>query len=153
MTINKDLLKDLHKPQLKTDLPKLGIGDTLDVHCRIIEGAKERIQIFNGVLIAMHGAGLEQTMVVRRIVANEGVERTFPVHSPRIAKIEVVRHGDVRRSKLYYLRDRVGKKRRLRDRRRGLGEATVQEPETTAAATPAPPPVAAPAKEPTGSKA
>ena len=151
MTMNKDLLKDLHKPQLKTDLPVLSVGDTVDVHCRIIEGAKERIQVFNGVLIAIHGGGLEQMMVVRRIVANEGVERTFPVHSPRIAKVEVVRHGDVRRSKLYYLRDRVGKKRRLRDRRRGLGEATVAEPDT--AATPAAAAPKAPTPEPAGGKA
>ena len=139
MTINQELLRDLQKPHLKTDLPPLGVGDTVDVHCRIIEGAKERIQIFNGVLIALSGGGLQQTMVVRRIVANEGVERTFPVHSPRIAKVEVVRHGDVRRAKLYYLRDRVGKKRRLRDRRRGLGEATVAEPETAAPAAVAAP--------------
>jgi large subunit ribosomal protein L19 len=151
MTMNKDLLKDLHKPQLKTDLPVLSVGDTVDVHCRIIEGAKERIQVFNGVLIAIHGGGLEQMIVVRRIVANEGVERTFPTHSPRIAKIEVVRHGDVRRSKLYYLRDRVGKKRRLRDRRRGLGEATVAEPETAATPAAAAPKAAAP--EPAGGKA
>jgi large subunit ribosomal protein L19 len=138
MTINKDLLKELQKPYLKTDLPTLGVGDTVDVHCRIIEGAKERVQIFNGVIIALSGGGIQQTMVVRRIVANEGVERTFPVHSPRIAKVEVVRHGDVRRAKLYYLRDRVGKKRRLRDRRRGLGDATVAEPEAVTPAAPAP---------------
>ena len=141
MTMNKDLLKDLHKPQLKTDLPVLSVGDTVDVHCRIIEGAKERIQVFNGVLIAIHGGGLEQMIVVRRIVANEGVERTFPTHSPRIAKIEVVRHGDVRRSKLYY----------LRDPRRGLGEATVAEPETAATPAAAAPKAAAP--EPAGGKA
>jgi large subunit ribosomal protein L19 len=142
--MTQDIMKSVEKSQLKTDIPELSVGDTIDVHCRIVEGAKERIQIFNGVLIAINGGGLRQTMIVRRIVANEGVERTFPVHSPRIAKIEVKRHGDVRRAKLYYLRDRVGKKRRLRDRRRGLGEATVAEPEqTTPAAAPAAP--AAPA--------
>ncbi|MHC4832493.1 MAG: 50S ribosomal protein L19 [Planctomycetota bacterium] len=85
-----------------------------------IEGEKERVQVFQGVYIARRGRGINEMITVRRIVANEGVERVFPLHSPRIAKIEVVRHGDARRAKLYYLRDRVGKSRRLRDRRRGL---------------------------------
>ena len=102
------------------DIPLFGVGDTLNVHVRIIEGDKERIQVYQGVLIAEHGRGVNRTITVRRIVANEGVERIFPLHSPRIAKIEVVRHGDARRSKLYYLRQRVGKSRRLRDQRRGL---------------------------------
>jgi large subunit ribosomal protein L19 len=100
--------------------PVLSIGDTVDVHYRIIEGEKERVQVFQGVYIARRGRGINEMITVRRIVANEGVERVFPLHSPRIAKIEVVRHGDARRAKLYYLRDRVGKSRRLRDRRRGL---------------------------------
>jgi large subunit ribosomal protein L19 len=108
--------------QLKPDaeLPNISIGDTLNVHVRIIEGDKERIQVYQGVLIAQRGRGMNTMITVRRIVANEGVERIFPLHSPRIAKIEVVRRGDARRAKLYYLRDRVGKSRRLRDRRRGL---------------------------------
>ncbi|MBC03778.1 MAG: 50S ribosomal protein L19 [Phycisphaerae bacterium] len=108
--------------QLKGDdqLSDMTIGDTVDVHYRIIEGDKERIQVFQGVLIGMKGRGINRTLTVRRIVANEGVERIFPLHSPRIAKIEVVRRGDARRAKLYYLRDRIGKARRLRDRRRGL---------------------------------
>ena len=106
----------------KTDLPDLSVGDTVDVHVRIIEGAKERIQIFNGVIIKRKGKGLAESITVRRIVANEGVERTFPLHSPRIARIEVRHRGHTRRAKLYYLRERVGKKRRLRDRRRGLGQ-------------------------------
>ncbi|HMN97764.1 MAG TPA: 50S ribosomal protein L19 [Phycisphaerales bacterium] len=103
------------------ELPDLQIGDTLDVHCRIIEGEKERIQIYQGVLIAMRGAGINRMITVRRIVANEGVERIFPLHSPRIAKIDIVRRSDARRAKLFYLRQRVGKSRRLRDQRRGLG--------------------------------
>jgi large subunit ribosomal protein L19 len=101
-------------------MPAFSVGDTLNVHVRIIEGEKERIQVYQGVLIAEHGRGVNRTFTVRRIVANEGVERIFPLHSPRIAKIEVVRRGDARRSKLYFLRKRVGKSRRLRDQRRGL---------------------------------
>ncbi len=96
------------------------VGDTLNVHYRIIEGEKQRIQVFQGVLIAARGRGVNRMITVRRIVANEGVERIFPLHSPRIAQIEVVRRGDARRAKLYYLRQRVGKSRRLRDQRRGL---------------------------------
>ena len=108
--------------QLKTEdqLSDMTVGDTVDVHYRIVEGDKERIQVFQGVLIGMKGRGINRTITIRRIVANEGVERIFPLHSPRIAKIEVVRRGDARRAKLYYLRDRIGKARRLRDRRRGL---------------------------------
>lgn len=120
------IIADIEKDQLKTNLPKIGVGDSVDVHVRIIEGSKERVQIFNGVVISIQGRGLTQTITVRRIVANEGVERVFPVHSPKISTIEVIRHGDTRRAKLYYLRDRVGKKRRLRDRRRGLEHAIVQ---------------------------
>ena len=96
------------------------VGDTLNVHYRIIEGEKQRIQVFQGVLIAARGRGVNRMITVRRIVANEGVERIFPLHSPRIAQIEIVRRGDARRAKLYYLRERVGKSRRLRDQRRGL---------------------------------
>ena len=102
------------------DLPNLSVGDTIDVHQRIIEGGKERTQVFQGVLIGMKGRGINRMITVRRIVANEGVERIFPLHSPKVSKIEIVRHGDARRAKLYYLRDRVGKSRRLRDRRRGM---------------------------------
>ncbi len=121
------ILQAVQQSQLKTDLPVVSIGDTIDVHVRIIEGAKERIQVFTGVVIKRQNSGLEQTITVRRIVANEGVERTFPINSPRVAKIEIVRHGHTRRSKLYYLRDRVGKKRRLRDRKSGLGWLNEQQ--------------------------
>lgn len=114
------LIAAVQQSQLKSDVPRIDVGDNVDVHVRIVEGSKERVQVFTGVVIADKGGGLERTIKVRRIVANEGVERTFPVHSPRVDKIEVVRHGDSRRAKLYFLRDRVGKKRRLRDRRRGV---------------------------------
>ena len=102
------------------DLPLLRVGDTVDVHYKIIEGDKERIQVFQGVLLADTGRGIHRMITVRRIVANEGVERSFPVSSPRVAKIDVIRRGDARRAKLFYLRDRFGKSRRLRDQRRGL---------------------------------
>jgi large subunit ribosomal protein L19 len=102
------------------DLPKFSVGDTIDVHYKIIEGDKERIQVFQGVLLSDTGRAIHRMITVRRIVANEGVERSFPVSSPRVAKIEVVRRGDARRAKLFYLRDRFGKSRRLRDQRRGL---------------------------------
>jgi len=121
------ILNDVVADQLKKDMPVVTIGDTVDVHRRIIEGEKERVQVYQGVVIAQHGSGINETMTVRRIVAKEGVEIVFPVHSPRIAKIEVVRRGDARRAKLYYLRERVGRKRRLRDQRRGLGSLVARE--------------------------
>ena len=116
------IIESVTDGQLKPngDFPAFSIGDTLNVHVRIIEGEKERIQVYQGVLISERGRGINQSITVRRIVANEGVERVFPLHSPRIAQIEVVRRGDARRAKLYYLRERVGKSRRLRDQRRGL---------------------------------
>lgn len=132
--MSDQIIREVEQSQLKTDLPVINVGDTVDIHVRIIEGVKERIQVFNGVVIKIQGGGLSQTITVRRIVANEGVERTFPMHSPRIAKIEVKRHGDVRRSKLYYLRERVGKKRRLRDRRRGLGSLAREKEAVSVAA-------------------
>ncbi len=102
---------------LKPEAPRFEIGDTVDVHQRILEGQKERIQVFSGVVIARRGEGMRATFIVRRIVQGEGVERIFPLHSPKIAKVEVKRTGRVRRAKLYYLRDRVGKATRLRERR------------------------------------
>ncbi len=112
------VVADQIRPEV-TDV-NICIGDTINVHYRIIEGEKERIQVYQGVLIAAKGRGINRTITVRRIVANEGVERIFPLHSPRIAKIEVVRRGDTRRATLYFIRKRVGKSRRLRDQRRGL---------------------------------
>jgi large subunit ribosomal protein L19 len=100
----------------KTDIPVFHVGDTLDVHVRITEGDKERIQIFTGVCIARKGSGLRETFTVRRIVDGEGVERVFPLHSPSVARVEVKRAGKVRRAKLYYLRERVGKSTRVKER-------------------------------------
>ena len=103
----------------KKDITAFRIGDLVDVHQRILEGQKERIQVFGGVVISRRGDGLRETFTVRRIVQGEGVERIFPLHSPKIAKVEVKRTGRVRRAKLYYLRDRVGKATRLRERKKG----------------------------------
>jgi len=108
------LVEDAH---VKEKVPVFTIGDQVDVHQRILEGEKERTQIFTGVVISKRGEGLRETFTVRRIVQGEGVERTFPIHSPRIAKVDVKRTGVVRRAKLYYLRDRVGKATRLRERK------------------------------------
>jgi large subunit ribosomal protein L19 len=113
------VIENYEAAQLKnpSDVPDLRVGDTVDIHYRIIEGDKERVQRFQGVLISLKGRGINRMMTVRRIVANEGVERIFPVHSPRVGKIEVLRRADVRRAKLYYLRSRTGKSRRLREDR------------------------------------
>lgn len=117
MRNRQELLKIAEKPSLREDPLKFEIGDTVNVHTRILEGEKERIQIFSGVIIASRGGGTRENFTVRRIVAGEGVERTFPVHSPKVSKIEVIRHARVRRAKLFYLRDRVGKATRLKERR------------------------------------
>ena len=118
----QQIVESVVADQLKSadTLPDLSVGDTINVHVRIIEGEKERIQVYQGVLIADRGRGINRMITVRRIVANEGVERVFPLHSPRVSKIDIVRRGDARRAKLYFLRDRVGKARRLRDQRRRL---------------------------------
>jgi large subunit ribosomal protein L19 len=108
----------------RDDLPEFEIGDTVDVHQRILEGQKERVQVFSGVVIARRGEGVREMFTVRRIVQGEGVERVFPVMSPKIAKVEVKRTGRVRRAKLFYLRDRVGKATRLRERKQKLPEAS-----------------------------
>jgi large subunit ribosomal protein L19 len=107
----------VEKTSLKSEVPQFEVGDTVDVHTRILEGSKERIQIFNGVVIARAGSGTRATFTVRRIVQGEGVERKFPLHSPRVAKVDVKRKGVVRRAKLFFLRDRVGKAVRLKERR------------------------------------
>ncbi|MFO0843255.1 MAG: 50S ribosomal protein L19 [Gemmataceae bacterium] len=111
------LLELVEKAGAKPELPQFQVGDTVDVHQRILEGQKERVQVFTGVVIGRKGDGLRETFTVRRIVQGEGVERVFPLHSPKIAKIEVKRTGEVRRAKLYYLRERVGKATRLRERK------------------------------------
>ncbi len=110
------LIELVERSTMKETVPFFEIGDTVDVHVRILEGEKERVQIFNGVVIARSGAGPREMFVVRRIVQGEGVERKFPVHSPRIADIAVKRSGKVRRAKLYYLRERTGKAVRLKER-------------------------------------
>jgi large subunit ribosomal protein L19 len=115
--MNRKILALVEASSLKPEVPSFEIGDTVDVHTRILEGDKERIQIFNGVVIAKAGSGSRETFTVRRIVAGEGVERKFPLHSPKIATIQVKRSGVARRAKLYYLRDRSGKATRLREKR------------------------------------
>ena len=117
MAKQTEILKQVEAPSLRAEPLTFSIGDTVNVHTRILEGDKERIQIFNGVVISRRGSGTRELFTVRRIVAGEGVERSFPIHSPKIAKLEVVRHGKVRRAKLFYLRDRMGKSTRLSERR------------------------------------
>ena len=121
---------------IQRDIAAFEIGDTVEVHQRILEGSKERIQVFSGVVISRKGAGMNAMFTVRRIVQGEGVERVFPVNSPKIAKIEVKRTGRVRRSKLYYLRDRVGKATRLRERKSKTGVEAPSEKDGKAAPAP-----------------
>src|SRR5690242_3898243 len=115
--INK-LLESVEQAHLKKDIPQFQVGDTVDVATRIIEGEKERIQIFSGTVIMRKGRGMNETFTVRRIVNNEGVERIFPLHSPYISKVTVRRGGETRRAKLFYLRERVGKAVRLHEKRK-----------------------------------
>lgn len=110
------IIKALEKEQLRTDLPELQIGDTVRVFVKVIEGSRERLQAFEGVVIKIQNGDIRQTFTVRRISYGIGVERTFPMHSPRIGSIEVVRHGKVRRAKLYYLRERSGKAAKIVER-------------------------------------
>lgn len=111
-----DIIQELEKEQLRNDLPKLEIGDTVRVYVKVVEGTRERLQNFEGVVIKMQGGGIRKTFTVRRVSYGVGVERTFPYNSPRIGRIEVVRHGEVRRAKLYYLRNRVGKSAKVVER-------------------------------------
>jgi large subunit ribosomal protein L19 len=108
-------MQRVEKDQLKTDIPDFRVGDRIEIHQKILDGAKERIQVFEGDVIARHNGGVRETVTVRRLVQGEGVERIFPIHSPRIARIVVKKAGLVRRAKLYYLRDRVGKATKIRD--------------------------------------
>ena len=110
-----DMVKAFTNDQLKENVPVLNIGDTVKVHNRIKEGNKERIQIFEGTIIARHGGGISETFTVRRISYGVAVEKTFPVHSPNVEKVEVTRVGKVRRAKLYYLRDKVGKDSKVKE--------------------------------------
>ncbi|MFA9444744.1 50S ribosomal protein L19 [Egicoccus sp. AB-alg6-2] len=110
----------VEKSRLRDDVPDFAPGDTVKVHVRVVEGTRSRIQVFEGVVIARKNGGLRETFSVRKISFGVGVERTFPVHSPVIEKIEVTRRGKVRRAKLYYLRDRVGKKARIKEKREAI---------------------------------
>jgi large subunit ribosomal protein L19 len=116
--MSQELLNKVEQASMKAEVPEFEIGDTVDVHTKILEGNKERIQVFSGTVIARSGSGTREMFTVRRIVAGEGVERKFPLHSPRVDKVEVKRSSVVRRAKLYFLRDRVGKAVRLKERRR-----------------------------------
>lgn len=116
--MSQELLNSLVKEQLKTDLPEFKSGDTVTVHVRIVEGTRERIQLFEGVVIRRRGGGISETFTVRKISYGVGVERTFPVHTPRVAKLEVIRKGKVRRAKLYYIRALSGKAARIKERGR-----------------------------------
>ena len=116
--MSQQLLNDITKDQLRTDIPEFKAGDSVKVHVRIVEGSRERIQIFEGVVIKRRGGGISETFTVRKISYGVGVERTFPLHTPRVAKIEVVRKGRVRRAKLYYIRALSGKAARIKERTR-----------------------------------
>lgn len=115
--MTQKIMELVEQASMKADKPQFDIGDTVDVHTKILEGTKERVQVFSGVVIARNGSGTREMFVVRRIVAGEGVERKFPIHSPKIEKVEVKRRSVVRRAKLYFLRERSGKAVRLRERR------------------------------------
>ncbi|HQX49890.1 MAG TPA: 50S ribosomal protein L19 [Planctomycetaceae bacterium] len=121
------LLDAVEKSSLREQPLQCAVGDTVDVHCRILEGTKERIQIFSGVVIAKSGDGTREMFTVRRIVQGEGVERKFPFNSPKISHIEVKRHARVRRAKLFYLRERTGKATRLKERRAKPWEVQVSD--------------------------
>jgi large subunit ribosomal protein L19 len=112
-----NVLDEIVADQLRTDLPELATGDTVRVSARVIEGNKERVQVFEGVIMRLRGGGITRSITVRKIASGVGVERTFKIHSPRIEKIDVVRHGQARRAQLYFLRKRVGKSATLRERR------------------------------------
>ena len=112
----QDLIKSIEQDYYKTDLPNFGPGDTVKVYVKVIEGTRERIQMFEGVVIKERGTGLSKTFTVRRISYGVGVERTFPLHSPKIDKIEVTRRGKVRRARLFYLRERTGKAARVKEK-------------------------------------
>ena len=111
-----DIIKSINEEQIRTDLPNFNIGDTVKVHFKVKEGNRERIQVFEGTVIKRRGGSVTETFTVRKIASGVGVERVFPVNSPKIEKIEISRHGKVRRAKLYYLRDRVGKATKVKEK-------------------------------------
>jgi len=110
-----NIIQTLEQEQLKSDIPQFKVGDTVRVFVKVVEGTRERLQAFEGTVIKRNGGGIRETFTVRRVSYGVGVERTFPLHSPRVASIEVVRRGKVRRARLYYLRDRVGKRAKVRE--------------------------------------
>jgi large subunit ribosomal protein L19 len=125
-----NVIQQLEKEQQKQKVPALRAGDTVRVHAKVVEGTRERIQVFEGTVIRVTGGGLRQNFTVRRVTHGVGVERTFMIHSPRIDKIDVLRHGDVRQGRLYYLRGKVGREARIRERRQlAATEAEAEEPE------------------------
>ena len=126
-----NVIEQLEKEQQKEKVPALRAGDTVKVHAKVVEGTRERIQVFEGTVIRVTGGGLRQNFTVRRVTHGVGVERTFMIHSPRIDKIDVLRHGDVRQGRLYYLRAKIGKEARIREKRSAIAapEAEAQEPE------------------------
>ncbi|MCA8973875.1 MAG: 50S ribosomal protein L19 [Planctomycetes bacterium] len=135
-----NILRQIELEHMKPEIPDFGVGDSVEVHYLIREGEKERVQIFSGTVIALQGSGIGRTATVRRIVAGEGVERTFPLHSPRVADITVQSRGVIRRAKLYYLREREGKKTRLKPNlgrlqapRSGKGSGIARKDEAPAA--------------------
>src|SRR5690348_11765333 len=130
-----NVIQQLEKEQQKQKVPALRAGDTVRVHAKVVEGTRERIQVFEGTVIRVTGGGLRQSFAVRRVTHGVGVERTFMVHSPRIDRIDVLRHGDVRQGRLYYLRGKVGREARIRERRRLIAEeGEAEEPEEGAEA-------------------
>jgi large subunit ribosomal protein L19 len=139
--MNGDIIRQFEQEYCSKNPPQFEIGDTVGVHVKISEGGKERVQVFTGLVIARRGGGVNEKFTVRRIVAGEGVERVFPLHSPKIARIEVIRSGVTNRAKLYYLRQRVGKATRLKERRMGTRAAKAdivsQEAEKPQAEVPA----------------
>lgn len=122
-----NVIDEIEREQFKDSVPALRPGDTVRVHAKVVEGTRERIQVFEGTVIRVTGGGLRQNFTVRRVTHTVGVERTFLIHSPRIDKIEVLRHGDVRQARLYYLRDKVGKEGRIRERRAKVATVTGNE--------------------------
>jgi large subunit ribosomal protein L19 len=130
-----NVIQQLEKEQQKEKVPALRAGDTVKVHAKVVEGTRERIQVFEGTVIRVTGGGLRQNFTVRRVTHGVGVERTFMIHSPRIDKIDVLRHGDVRQGRLYYLRAKIGKDARIRERRSAVAapQAAAEEPEDSTA--------------------
>ncbi len=125
-----NVIQQLEKEQQKEKVPALRAGDTVKVHAKVVEGTRERIQVFEGTVIRVTGGGLRQNFTVRRVTHGVGVERTFMIHSPRIDKIDVLRHGDVRQGRLYYLRGKVGREARIRERRSAVAAPAAAAPDT-----------------------